>query len=73
MKNGGRYHQEFFLEQRATSFPTPVVVAVTVSIPVVVTITDIYTSSRKFTTTDQGGGTKVEGRPNSTILAAKGG
>jgi hypothetical protein len=72
MKNGGRYPQEFFLEQRTSRFPAPVAVAVPISIPVAVAVIDSFTSSKKFTTADRGGRAKVEGRPNSTILAAEG-
>jgi hypothetical protein len=54
MKNGGRYPQEFFLEQRTSRFPAPVAVAVPISIPmaVAVIVTDSFTSSRKFTAAD---------------------
>jgi hypothetical protein len=71
-ENGGKYHLELFLERRVTRFPVPVVVAVTVGIPVAVVVTDNFTSSRKFTAAAQGGRAEVEGRPNSTILAAEG-
>jgi hypothetical protein len=66
VKNGGRYHQEF-LGAKGKQISSLVAIAVTISIP-----DRQLHSSKEFIVADQGGGAKMEGRPNSTILAVEG-
>jgi hypothetical protein len=71
VKNSGRYYQEFLLEQRETKFPTPMAVALTVSIHVVVAVIDSFTVPGNSLQQTLGGGAQVEGQPNSIILTAE--
>jgi hypothetical protein len=71
VKNGGRNHR-IFLKQRAPCFIVLVLVTVLVSIPIAVAVTINFTMPENSLEQKEVGGSKVEGRPNSTILAVEG-